>query len=460
MSEPKKSGLFVTSKKPGPTAAATPAASAVGPKDVKKRWLYVGAGLVGLVVLSSSIFGSKPIQATAGAPKPSPMINTAPKNGDSDAFTSRFAKDLESLRAEQDRMGRELALKDKKIDELSKSRTQVAAPDLSGTLPPSVVPPPINPANNSGGLNPLNTGAPPPPPDVPRRAGLPNLGGKPGTTDSSMPILTPPMSGAMAPSNVDPLVFDAPASDKKNTGATGPDGVSTKSSYKKNGSAGLLPAGAFAPFALLNGVDAGTSTTTQSNPMPVLMRITDQATLPGSAKYHLKSCFALGTAYGDMSAERVYGRVSRISCVDKSDRLILSQEVQGYLVDSDGKLGLRGTITDRQGAKMGKALLAGFAQGLAGALGSAQSSVTSNAATGSTTSAISGDAAVRAAGLAGAQNATSQLAQFYLKEAQAIFPVITVDAGRTGTLVFSASTALAWSDGESQFVQQVAPASK
>jgi conjugal transfer pilus assembly protein TraB len=261
-----------------------------------------------------------------------------------------------------------------------------------------------------------------------------------------------------SPENTGPLVFDAPATERK-SGSTSnaPDGVATKTAFKKNANAGLLPAGAFAPFALLNGVDAGTGTTTQSNPMPVLMRITDQATLPGSAKYHLKSCFALGTAYGDMSAERVYGRVSRISCVDKSDRLILSQEVQGYLVDSDGKLGLRGMITDRQGAKMGKALLAGFAQGLAGALGSAQGSVTTNSALGTSTNSITGDAALRAAGLAGAQNATSQLAQFYLKEAQSIFPVITVDAGRTGTLVFSASTALAWADGDSQFVQQVTP---
>jgi conjugal transfer pilus assembly protein TraB len=149
-----------------------------------------------------------------------------------------------------------------------------------------------------------------------------------------------------------------------------------------------------------------------------------------------------------------------LSCVDKSDRLILSQEVQGYLVDSDGKLGLRGMITDRQGAKVGKALLAGFAQGLAGALGTAQSSVTQNSTLGTSTSAITGDAALRAAGLSGAQTAASQLAQFYLKEAQAIFPVITVDAGRTGTIVFSASAALSWSDGDSQYVQQVTPNAK
>jgi conjugal transfer pilus assembly protein TraB len=256
------------------------------------------------------------------------------------------------------------------------------------------------------------------------------------------------------------MVFDIKgASTVSSSGmaASGLPSVNAKVSYKKNESAGMLPAGGFAPVVLLNGLDAGTSSATQANPMPVLMNVTDQATMPGAARYKLKSCFVLGNGFGDLSAERVYVRFNRLSCVDKNDHLILSQEVAGYVVDSDGKLGLRGKVVDRQGARLGKALLAGFAQGLSGALGNAQSSVTSNFSSGLSSSSISGSAALRQSGLSGAQSASQQLAEFYLKEAESIFPVVSIDTGRTGTIVFTNSVSLSWQTGDSQFVQQVQP---
>lgn len=448
-----ETGLFLKSVKAVKTAATPNAranvAASTKPKDVQKRWLYVAAGLVGVVVLSTSVLGDK--KAVQGpAVKPiSSMVNTNPPNADKDAFTSKFAKDLEAVKVEQGRLARENEQKDKRIQELM---SRPAGSVLSEIPPGGIVAPPIKPSANNGGLGSI-VNLPPAPPDAPSRLTVPP------SIRVGQPNALPDMPTQALPVNNEPMVFPAPAVEGKATDATAiaAGGVEARSSYKKNANAGLIPAGAFAPISLLNGVDAGTATSTQSNPMPVLMRITDQATLPGSAKYRLKSCFVLATAYGDLSAERVYARISRLSCVDKADRLILSQEVQGYLVDSDGKLGLRGMVTDRQGAKVGKALLAGFAQGLAGALGSAQSSVSTNSLTGGTTSTIGGVDAVRAAGLSGAQSATSQLAAFYLKEAQSIFPVITVDAGRTGTIVFSASTPLTWSDSDSQFTQSVTP---
>lgn len=435
-------GLFINKKKP---KSASPAVDAAAPrKDVQRRWVYIGIGVVTLVVISTSLFGSKRPVAAPAVAKNTGMVNTNPLNADKDAFTSKFAVDLERVKVEQDRLRQESAAKDKQIEDLLKA----GAGGTGRALPPGITPPPVQGTTNTGGL--ASVGAPPPPlpPSIPPVGGSP-----PAPTFSGLvPTLSTP-----APSDA-PLVFDAPSIASAAPASTAVQGgVEARTSYKKNPSAGMIPAGAFAPIALLNGVDAGTATSTQSNPMPILMNVLDQATLPGSAKYRLKNCFVLASAYGDLSAERVYARISRLSCVDKGDRLVLSQEVQGYLVDSDGKLGLRGMITDRQGAKVGKALLAGFAQGLAGALGTAQSTVSTNAATGTSTSQLGGASALRAAGLSGAQTATSQLAEFYLKEAQNIFPVITVDAGRTGTIVFTASTSLAWGDGDSQFVQQVQP---
>lgn len=452
-------GLFINKKTAASAgAAAAGLGSAPPPKNVKKRWLYVAIGIIGLVVVSSSIFGTKnePLEAP-GPKKPVAAIDTTPKSADAQAFTSLYGKEQEAMKSQLERLTADMRAKDEQIKELRNSK---AVPSNS-ELPAGIVAPPPAPGSNTGGLGSIGSpSAPPGPPVPPVRLNVPV------STAPLMPGVAPtvglPMGLPMPPMPAgEPMVFDAPERHSAADGAAAApapaSGVAAKTRYKKNDSVGMLPAGAFAPVALLNGVDAGTSTATQNNPMPILFNVTDQATIPGSAKYRLKSCFVLGTAYGDMSAERVYGRISRLSCVDKADRLVLSQEVQGYLVDSDGKLGLRGAISDRQGAKLGKALIAGFAQGLAGALGQAQGTVFQSGATGTTTSSVTGSAAARAAGLTGAQSATSQLADFYLKEAQAIFPVITVDAGRTGTIVFTSAVALSWTDNDNQYVPQVTP---
>lgn len=461
MSE-RKSGLFLNKKggatAPGPSPApsAAPSAAPLGvvakkTKNVQQRWLYVGGAIAGGMVLFVSLFGQKepPISRAPAKAASDAMVSVTPPNADKAAFEASFGQELERQRAELDRLKEEMARKDAQLQSLASQ---------SAATPPGVVPPPTP----FGAAPALPSLAPPPgstaPVVAPPSMAPPVPPYEPGgqaATQSGAPITqpVPPVPGGDygAPGG-EPLSFDAPA---REGGAQGNGGVASKMRFEKNASAGMLVPGAFAPVALLNGLDAGTSTTTQSNPQPVLLRIADNAILPGSAKYQLKSCFVLGSGYGELSSERVNIRFSRLSCVDKKNRLVLSQEVAGYLVDSDGKLGMRGVVTDRQGAKLGKALLAGFAEGLAKAIGGAQSTITTVGT--ETASVLGGSAALRAAGLSGAENATRQLAQFYLDEAKAIFPVITVEAGRTGTIVFTSGVTLNWSDGENRFVPQVAP---
>lgn len=467
MSDEKKPGLglFINNKKA--SAGSTPAAAvATGkPKDVKKRWMYVSVAVVGSVVLGSSLLAPKEPVKQAAKTVVQSTIAVEPPKADERRFENQIGDDMAKMKLQLEKLNADSAAKDKELEALKAEKAQGGKP-VNNTGAPVVMPP----TQNGGGLTLVGgDGGPPAPPTppVPTASAAPAF--KPPTIASGAnkggsipPDLPAPSSGSVSGTS-DPMVFDAPGS-ASNDAASGTASVKSagknvlaKTSYRKNESAGMLPAGAFAPVVLLNGLDAGTSSATQSNPMPVLMNVLDQATLPGAAKYRLKNCFVLGTGYGDLSAERVYVRFSRLSCVDKSDRLVLSQEVSGYVVDSDGKLGLRGKVMDRQGAKLGKAMLAGFAQGLAGALGQSQSSVTSNFATGTSMSSISGTAALRASGLGGAQVATSQLAEFYLKEAQSIFPVISVDTGRTATIVFTGSASLNWGNGDSQYVQEVKP---
>jgi conjugal transfer pilus assembly protein TraB len=214
---------------------------------------------------------------------------------------------------------------------------------------------------------------------------------------------------------------------------------------------GFLPAGSFADATLISGVEAFTGGTAQQQPQPIVIRLDANAVLPNAANYQIKGCHVLASVWGDMSAERVFGRLATLTCVDTSNRLVLSEEVEGVLVDSDGKNGIRGQLLDRQGAKLARSLLAGFAQGVSSAFGSAQSTTTQTAF--GLTSAMVGSNAIKAGGYNGASTAAQQLADFYLKQAEATMPVIAVDAGRKVSVLFTKSKALKFETTDSYRVK-------
>lgn len=456
MSDPKEAtgskggfGVFIKAKTKASPAAAP---GVTKPKDVKRRWMYIGGGLAVVLMAVSTMMKKEEPPRIEKVKKEEPVIDVTPKDESKKAFEARFGYDLEDMKRRMQQLEMDNQSKAVELKELKEraNAKQPAAKD-SGAM------------DNSGGLGPVASGTVPAPPQPPKPRTEPAA----PTTPSLPPGLTMPpnVSNGSAPSTLPPpllpqvqekkpQIYEAPALSTSEK----PD-VEAKVTYTKNPNAGAFSLG-FAPVALLNGLDAGTSQTTQSNPMPVLMDVRDHLTLPGLDRYQMKNCFLLGSGYGELSAERVYIRVSRISCVDKANKLSVTAEVNGVVNDSDGKLGLRGVITDRQGARLAKAVLAGFAQGLTQALAQGQATTTSSSLTGTTTSALQGGAVARAAGLTGAQTAANQLAEFYLKEAQSIFPVISVDAGRIATVMFTGSTKLQWQSTEGQYVQTVTPTGK
>lgn len=427
--ELKDGGLFVDTK----PAPARPIGAPPSKKDVKKRWMLVGIGITGFALVVSSLLSSDPPPPPEKEER-TQMIDLTPKGVDERAWQVRSQADIQQMKQENDRLKADLYSLRNEIDKIKNAPPPVVQQQIQ--LPAGVVPPPT-----AGDASPPPLAQPSVPlPPVPPSVTPPSTGGR---------TVPPPFTSGFDEPALEPMVF-------KPTRASveGPE-VAAKVKYRRNDQSGMLVAGAFAPIVILNGIDAATSSGARTNPMPLLMRVQDHATLPGASKYSLRSCFVLGSGYGELSSERVYIRLARLSCVDKNDRLVLSVPVQGYVVDSDGTLGMRGKVTDRQGARLGKALLAGFAQGLAGALGGAQGTMTSSVLGNSTS--LTGDAAMRASGLSGASTAAGQLAEFYLREAQNIFPVISIQGGRDANIVFTEDANLAWGNVDEQFVRDVEP---
>ena len=194
-----------------------------------------------------------------------------------------------------------------------------------------------------------------------------------------------------------------------------------------------LPGGSMARSVLLTGADAPVG----GKPFPVLLALNEAFASPNSYSVPLKGCFALGKAEGNASSERADIQIVRMSCV-LPDGKAFEQEITGYLVGEDGKQGIPGKLVDKEGRKIAFAAIAGVGAGLAKAFGQQQ---VTNVVTdsGAITSTVTGDALTF--GLAsGAQGAATEMQRYFQKQAERLFPVVEIDAGKNVTMVMLSGT--------------------
>ena len=196
----------------------------------------------------------------------------------------------------------------------------------------------------------------------------------------------------------------------------------------------------FMEASLLSGLDAPTMNGAKGNPVPVLLRVRAPAILPNRVKANLKGCFIIAEGYGDLASERVYLRLVNLSCIAKNGQAVIDQPVKGFVVGSDGKIGLRGRVVSKMGAVLARAALAGFLQGFGNAINS--SSLTTWTSSVGTSSTLNASDVGKAALGGGISTASKKLADFYMKLADQTLPVIEVGATRRVTVVISQGTML------------------
>lgn len=138
-------------------------------------------------------------------------------------------------------------------------------------------------------------------------------------------------------------------------------------------SANYLPPNSIANATVIVGVDATTNTRSQSDPLPVLLRVTGPArSVFQDGKLlatRVQGCMVNGAAYGDLSSEKVYVKLLRMTCPQPGGRYAVSQ-VKGFLAYG-GKVGIRGRVVSREGGLTTQAFLAGLVSGAGQAFTSA-----------------------------------------------------------------------------------------
>ena len=205
-------------------------------------------------------------------------------------------------------------------------------------------------------------------------------------------------------------------------------------------SANYLPPNSIAVAKVIVGVDAIAGVESQTDPLPVVLRITG----PARSVYengrllttNIAGCLVNGAARADLSSEKVYVKLQRMTCPQPGGRYAVS-DVKGFIAFG-GKTGVRGRVVSREGALVGQAFLAG----LAGGFGRGFSANTSSLMTGTNVSVNGqrpklGAGEILEGGLGeGVATSADMVSKYLIERAEQYQPVIEMPTGIDVEIVF------------------------
>jgi len=398
----------------------------MSPARKKQTLLLAGLGIVIVAIaLVVGIMGSgskpaaaqKPVVATKAAfGAPGGKINEA------EVWRAEESANVQNLRKELEDLKRVVASKDaeRKADEAKKEKEEAARAEEEKK----------------------KASTPPPPPPPPPRS--------PNATVDALG-LPPSGAGTEEKEKIHGIVFMPIARDSAGRAQGATQGLPKSGADRPRGAANqgngvigqstetYLPAGSFLRSVLLSGLDAPTGGQVQQNPHPIILRVTAFAQLPNQFKADYKECFVTGNGFGDISSERAYIRLDRLSCVTDEGGAI-DVAIKGFISGEDGKAGIRGRLVSKQGQVLANALLAGIASGIGQGI-TLSSTTTSVSPLGSTQNVKDGEA-FRAGMGQGIGKALDKLTQYYINLAEKMFPIIEIDAGRAVDVVITQGVSL------------------
>lgn len=201
-----------------------------------------------------------------------------------------------------------------------------------------------------------------------------------------------------------------------------------------------LPANSFATARVIVGVDASAGVSSQTDPLPVVLRITGPArSVADNGRVlttRIQGCLINGAARGDLSSEKVYVKLQRMTCAQPGGRYAVS-EVKGFIAFA-GKSGVRGRVVSREGSLVTQAFLAG----LAGGIGRGFSANTNAALTGTNVTVNGkrqqlGIGELATGGLGeGVSTAADTVSKYLIERAEQYQPVIEMPTGIDVEIVF------------------------
>jgi conjugal transfer pilus assembly protein TraB len=201
-----------------------------------------------------------------------------------------------------------------------------------------------------------------------------------------------------------------------------------------------LPPNSYAPARVIVGVDASAGVSSQTDPLPVVLRITGPArSVVQNGKLletNIKGCVVNGAARGDLSAEKVYVKLQKMTCDQPGGRVAVS-EVKGF-ISFAGKTGVRGRVVSREGNLISQALLAGVVGGFGRGFSANANSVFQGLTAGADgkRKSLSGQEIAEGGLGQGVGEAADTVSKYLIERAEQYQPVIEMPTGIDVEIVF------------------------
>lgn len=198
-----------------------------------------------------------------------------------------------------------------------------------------------------------------------------------------------------------------------------------------------ITTGSFARGVLLTGAVVGTGTNNAVAPEPIMLRLVDTAIFSkGNKTEQIKEAILIGSCSGDISSERAKCRLETVSLLNRNGDII-EKSVEGWIIGEDGRPGIKGVVVDRSSDVARMAVLNGVLGGIAQFFqNQATNGVFPISPITGQQHAMKAKDSLKGGIYAGAGNALEKLADFAIKRAESMSPVIVVASGRVVDVVF------------------------
>ncbi len=197
-----------------------------------------------------------------------------------------------------------------------------------------------------------------------------------------------------------------------------------------------IPSTSYVSGKLLGGIAVSTSVTSSSAPIPVIIRLDNRGNLPKAFAVDIKQCRLLASCYGDISSERAIIRAEELVCEDRENALVTTTAVAGMIYGDDGMNGIRGNVVSMSEKHLKSAFTSGVLSGFGStARGDGGLNITSLGAL--STKKRSGRDMAEEGLMGGVSTAAEKLADYHIRLAENISPVILIPGGTRVDVMFT-----------------------
>jgi hypothetical protein len=220
-------------------------------------------------------------------------------------------------------------------------------------------------------------------------------------------------------------IYEVPPSDELEIISIDLEGGSSGRNIRQSAK-NYVTAGTHIKGVLLGGIDAHTEVYGNNETRVVTIRLIEDGIMPNGFKASMKNCVLLASAWGNASSERVVMRGERLSCIN-SQGDVFEKDIVGIIYGADGREDVRGRVVYPEGKLVQRAFVAGALSGIGA--GVSENFVTKSVSPLGSTSSVNPGQIFGYGAAQGANKSLDKLADYYIKRAEKLQPIVQVPAG-------------------------------